>query len=103
MQGRAGQLLDEFVGQLAAARLARRGPWSSHAGRGESGARWGQARDLRALVVRGAQPGRLTLAVPGWADEQIEEFRSQLRPAGWQVDAADGQVSLGRTAAGLAP
>lgn len=49
------------------------------------------------------EPGRLTLAVPGWADEQIEEFRSQLRPAGWQVDAADGQVSLGRTAAGLAP
>jgi type IV secretion system protein VirD4 len=49
------------VAGLAAARLARRGPWSSHAGRGESGARWGQARDLRALVVRGAQPGRLTL------------------------------------------
>lgn len=49
------------------------------------------------------EPGRLTLAAPGWADDQIEQFRNQLRPAGWQVDAADGQVSLSRAAAGLAP
>src|SRR5680860_1369908 len=46
---------------LGSARLARRGPWSSHVGRGESGARWARASDLRALVVRRAQPGRLTL------------------------------------------
>lgn len=46
---------------LAAARLARTGPWSSHADRGESGARWARPRDLRALVVGSAQPGRLAL------------------------------------------
>ena len=46
---------------LASARLARRGPWSSRAGRGESGARWARAHDLRALVVRRPQPGRLSL------------------------------------------
>lgn len=46
---------------LASARIARKGPRSSRVARGESGARWARASDLRALVVRGAQPGRLTL------------------------------------------
>ncbi|WP_217922732.1 type IV secretory system conjugative DNA transfer family protein [Miltoncostaea oceani] len=46
---------------LAAARVARCAPWAAPASRGESGARWARASDLRALVVRGAQPGRLTL------------------------------------------
>jgi hypothetical protein len=45
----------------------------------------------------------LTLAAPGWADGEIEQFRVQLRQAGWNVDAANGQVSLSRLAAGLTP
>ena len=49
------------------------------------------------------EPGRLTLAAPGWADGEIEQFRVQLRQAGWNVDAANGQVSLSRLAAGLTP
>ena len=49
------------------------------------------------------EPGRLTLAAPGWADGDIEQFRSQLRAAGWTVDAADGQFSLSRASTGLAP
>ncbi|MFM9914427.1 MAG: type II secretion system protein GspL [Rhizobacter sp.] len=44
------------------------------------------------------EPGRLTLAAPGWAEADIEQFRSRLRPAGWTVDAAEGQVSLSRPA-----
>jgi len=46
---------------FAAARVARSGPWAAPASRGESGARWARASDLRALVVRDAKPGRLTL------------------------------------------
>lgn len=47
------------------------------------------------------EPGRLTLAAVGWAEGDIEQFRSQLRSAGWAVEAADGQVSVSRSAAGL--
>lgn len=46
------------------------------------------------------EPGRLTLAAAGWAEPEIEQFRSQLRPAGWDVAAADGRIMLSRAAAG---
>ena len=42
------------------------------------------------------EPGRLTLAATGWTAEQIEQFRSVLRPAGWQVDASEGRLVLSR-------
>lgn len=48
------------------------------------------------------ETGRLTLAALGWGDADIEQFRSQLRPVGWTVETADGQVSLSRPAAGAA-
>jgi general secretion pathway protein L len=48
------------------------------------------------------EPGRLTLAAPGWSDGDVEQFRNQLRPSGWTVETSDGQVSLSRPAAGPA-
>jgi general secretion pathway protein L len=52
------------------------------------------------------EPGKLTLSAAGWNPAQIEQFRSQLRPSGWQVEAIDGRVTLSRlpsnTAAGRA-
>lgn len=42
------------------------------------------------------EPGRLTLGVAGWENEEIEEFRSLLQPAGWQVEVAEGRLTLSR-------
>jgi len=46
------------------------------------------------------EPGKLSLAATGWDPAQVEQFRGRLRPAGWQVDAADGRVVLTRAARG---
>ncbi|HKX43609.1 MAG TPA: type II secretion system protein GspL, partial [Burkholderiaceae bacterium] len=45
------------------------------------------------------EPGRLSFGANGWSDAQIEQFRSLLRPGGWQVDAAEGRLTLSRTRA----
>lgn len=42
------------------------------------------------------EPGKLSLAANGWNDAQIEQFRSALRPGGWQVDASEGRITLSR-------
>ena len=42
------------------------------------------------------EPGKLTLSVAGWSEAQIEQFRSQLRPTGWQVESAEGRLTLSR-------
>lgn len=42
------------------------------------------------------ESGKLSLSAAGWDPAQIEQFRSQLRPSGWQVDAVDGRVTLSR-------
>lgn len=42
------------------------------------------------------EPGRLTLAAAGWGNPEIEQFRNRLRPAGWQVEHADGRLILTR-------
>jgi general secretion pathway protein L len=47
------------------------------------------------------EPGRLTLATPGWSDEQINRFRDALAPAGWRVEAASGRLTLQRAAPGV--
>ena len=44
------------------------------------------------------EPGHLTLAASGWGATQIEQFRSQLLPAGVQVQATDGSLVLSRAA-----
>ena len=49
------------------------------------------------------EAGRLTLAANGWNDAEIAQLRSQLQPAGWQVDAAKGRISVIRAAAGVSP
>jgi general secretion pathway protein L len=44
------------------------------------------------------EPGRLTLAAPGWSEQQLSQFRDRLRPGGWTVESAEGRVSLSRAA-----
>ncbi|HKW84666.1 MAG TPA: type II secretion system protein GspL [Burkholderiaceae bacterium] len=44
------------------------------------------------------EPGRLNFSATGWNDAQIEQFRSLLRPGGWQVDASEGRLTLSRAA-----
>jgi general secretion pathway protein L len=44
------------------------------------------------------EPGRLTLAAPGWGEPQLQQFRERLRPGGWRVDSADGRVTMSRAA-----
>jgi general secretion pathway protein L len=46
------------------------------------------------------EPGRLTLSAAGWSAPQIEQFRSLLRPGGWQVEQADGRLTLSRAPLG---
>jgi general secretion pathway protein L len=45
------------------------------------------------------EPGRLTLGAAGWTEAQIGQFRSQLRPAGWQVDLDRGNLVVSRASA----
>ncbi len=42
------------------------------------------------------EPGKLTLSAGGWSPAQIEQFRSLLLPAGWQVEATEGRLTLSR-------
>ncbi|MBK6863143.1 MAG: general secretion pathway protein GspL [Ideonella sp.] len=42
------------------------------------------------------EPGRLTLTASNWSPEQIEQFRTQLRPQGLQVESAEGRLVLSR-------
>lgn len=46
------------------------------------------------------EPGKLTLSAAGWGAPQIEQFKGQLRPAGWLVEAADGRLTLSRAPTG---
>jgi general secretion pathway protein L len=43
------------------------------------------------------ESGKLTLAVPGWSPEQIVQFRNQLQPSGWLVEAGEGRVTVTRS------
>jgi len=43
------------------------------------------------------ESGRLSLAISGWGPAQIDEFRSRLQPAGWQLDTGgEGRVTISR-------
>jgi general secretion pathway protein L len=48
------------------------------------------------------EPGKLTLAVGGWSDVQIGQFRSFLRPNGWSIEVTEGRLTLSRTKPGSA-
>ncbi len=45
------------------------------------------------------EPGRLTLAVPGWGEPQVLQFRERLKSAGFSAEFAEGRVIIGRGAA----
>jgi general secretion pathway protein L len=45
------------------------------------------------------EPGKLTLAAAGWSPPQIDQFRNQLTPAGWQVESVDGRLTISRAPA----
>jgi general secretion pathway protein L len=45
------------------------------------------------------EPGRLVLAAGGWSPQQVEQFRTQLRGAGWAVEFNAGQLTVSRAAA----
>jgi general secretion pathway protein L len=42
------------------------------------------------------EPGKLTLAATGWTPQQIDQFRDQLQPGGWKVEASEGRLTLSR-------
>ncbi|HET7793221.1 MAG TPA: type II secretion system protein GspL [Rhizobacter sp.] len=44
------------------------------------------------------EPGKLSLSAPGWEPAQVDQFRNQLRPSGWQVEAINGNVVVTRLA-----
>lgn len=46
------------------------------------------------------EPGRLSLATPGWTEQQSAQFRDRLRPGGWQVQSADGLTTISRAPGG---
>lgn len=45
------------------------------------------------------EPGRLTLAAPGWGEPQVQQFRERLKSAGFVPEFAEGRVSFGRATA----
>ena len=48
--------------------------------------------------------GKLWLAAAGWGEPQLEQFRSRLRPAGWQAEkGSDGRVAVSRIGTGGTP
>jgi general secretion pathway protein L len=47
--------------------------------------------------------GRLSLSAAGWSPTQIDQFRTQLVPSGWAVDAADGRLTVSRASGTGAP
>jgi general secretion pathway protein L len=42
------------------------------------------------------EPGRLTVSAQGWAQPQIDNFRTQLLSDGWRLDASEGKLTLSR-------
>jgi general secretion pathway protein L len=42
------------------------------------------------------EPGRLTVSAQGWSPAQIDNFRTQLRSEGWQLDASEGKLTISR-------
>ncbi len=45
------------------------------------------------------ESGKLTISATGWTDPQIEQFRSVLQPAGFQVTASEGRIIVTRARA----
>ena len=58
--------------------------------------------DLAAVESIRFEPGRLTLGASSWNAGQIEQFRTQLRPRGLQVEASEGRLVVSRSTSGAA-
>lgn len=56
---------------------------------------WPPQRRLEGLRF---EPGSLTVAATGWADEEIEAFRERLAAGGWQVERDGSRLTLRRAA-----
>jgi general secretion pathway protein L len=73
-------------------RAGRAGPGDFEALLAAAAAAWpdgvGPALSLR------FEPGRLTLAVPGWGDAQWQQFQQRLRAGGQTAEFAGGQVTV---------
>jgi general secretion pathway protein L len=52
--------------------------------------------DVAAVDQIRFEPGRLTLTAANWSPGQIEQFRSQLRPQGLQVETTEGRLVVSR-------
>ncbi|MEJ6006368.1 type II secretion system protein GspL [Paucibacter sp. AS339] len=42
------------------------------------------------------EPGRLQLPSAGWSEAQIQQFRTQLRSEGWQLETSEGRLTVSR-------
>lgn len=45
------------------------------------------------------EPGLLTLAAPGWNDDEIRNFRERMRVGGWSAEYAQGRLTVNRAGA----
>ena len=74
---------------------------------GPSGFSLGSASAGETTATQGAapaanlrfEPGRLSIAAADWTPQQVEQFRQQLRAAGWAVEAAGGVLTISRAPA----
>jgi general secretion pathway protein L len=41
-------------------------------------------------------PGKLSMSSSGWTDEQLMQFQTSLKPAGWVVEKGTGVVTVSR-------
>jgi general secretion pathway protein L len=58
---------------------------------------WPEQRPVQNLRF---ENGGLTLAASGWNEPEMMTFRETLRPSGWQVEAADGRLTVRRNTGG---
>jgi general secretion pathway protein L len=45
------------------------------------------------------EPGLLTLAAPGWNDDEVRNFRERMRVGGWAADYTQGRLTVSRAGA----
>jgi general secretion pathway protein L len=57
---------------------------------------WPEQRPVQNLRF---ENGGLTLAAAGWNEPELVQFRETLRPSGWQVESADGRLTIRRSTA----
>lgn len=55
---------------------------------------WPEQRPVQNLRF---ENGGLTLAAAGWNEPELVQFRETLRPSGWQVESADGRLTIRRS------